>query len=126
MINYRYKKDFGDIGESIVLKNYLDNNYKLLNKNVFFRGAELDIVFEKDNTIHFVEVKTVHMNSKKGISAEDNWTKNKQKHMRKGIEFYLYKYKLSNYKIQIDLACVYLKENCVLNNIKIYKNIILE
>ncbi|MDI9355118.1 MAG: hypothetical protein QM532_02870 [Cyanobium sp. MAG06] len=46
--------------------------------------------------------------------------------MRKGIEFYIYKYKLSEYKLQIDLACVYLKSKSELDKMNIYRNIILD
>ena len=122
----RYKKDFGDIGENIAIRHYLGKGYKLLNRNVFFRGAELDIIFEKDATIYFIEVKTVNKDNNKGIKAEDNWTKMKQRNMRKGIEFYLYKYKLADYKIQIDLACVYIINGTELQELKIYENIILD
>ncbi|MDI9355117.1 MAG: YraN family protein [Cyanobium sp. MAG06] len=68
----RYKKDTGDIGENIVIRHYIEDGYRLLHRNVFFRGAELDIVFEKDNTVYFVEVKTVLTNNYKGLTGEDN------------------------------------------------------
>ena len=54
------KMSFGRIGEYVAEKFLIANNYKILQKNVYFREGELDIVAFEIITqeIVFVEVKT--------------------------------------------------------------------
>lgn len=47
----------GRRGEELALKEYLKRGYKLLDRNVYFRGGEIDLILKKKNTIVFVEVK---------------------------------------------------------------------
>ncbi|MEO0271430.1 MAG: YraN family protein [candidate division WOR-3 bacterium] len=47
----------GHKGEDLVLKEYFKKGYKLLDRNVYFRGGEIDLILKKDNLIVFVEVK---------------------------------------------------------------------
>jgi len=47
----------GRRGEDLALKQYLKKGYKLLDRNVYFRGGEIDLILKKKKLIVFVEVK---------------------------------------------------------------------
>ena len=76
----------------------------------------------------FVEVKTMDINNKEGLTPEDNWTKSKQRKFKRGVELYLSKHKLWNdeIKIRLDLFCVYLNSKENTHTHKVYENVIIE
>lgn len=53
-----YNKDLGKLGEEIAVKYLQKHGYKIINRNVYFRCGEIDIITEKDDVLYFVEVKT--------------------------------------------------------------------
>ncbi|MBP3708246.1 MAG: YraN family protein [Clostridia bacterium] len=113
------KKVFGSIGEQISCKYLINNNYKIIEKNFFFRGGEIDIIafdIEK-NELVFFEVKT-RSSIKYGVPAE-SVTKTKIHHILKGIKFYVYKNRLENLNIRIDVLELYYSQNkFLINHIK--------
>lgn len=54
------KTEFGKIGESITCKYLCQNHYKIIDKNYYYKGGEIDIIaYDEDkNEIVFIEVKT--------------------------------------------------------------------
>ncbi len=48
----------GNIAEQKAVKYLLDNNFKILEQNFYSRFGEIDIVATKQDTLHFVEVKS--------------------------------------------------------------------
>lgn len=38
------KTEFGKIGESITCKYLFQNHYKIIDKNYYYRGGEIDII----------------------------------------------------------------------------------
>ena len=103
-------KQLGKLGEGIA-QGYLENKgYKILDKNYSFRIAfspqkgEIDIIAKKQDTICFVEVKTL----KKGffpISPEEKVNFSKQRKLIKTAETWLTKNKIPlNKKWQIDVV----------------------
>lgn len=125
MYNEKHNKNIGFIGENLAAKYYEDKGYIIKDRNTFLRGGEIDIIAEKDNTLFFIEVKTVIQGK---INAIDNFTDRKAKNMKRAIELYLYKNKI-NANIQIDLVCITLKdekEDAKDFKIEVFQNIILE
>lgn len=51
------KKEEGRKGEEKVLREYIKRGYKLLERNTYFRGGEIDLILKKNNLIVFIEVK---------------------------------------------------------------------
>ncbi len=51
------KLEEGKKGEDIVLKEYFKRGFKLLDRNIYFRGGEIDLILKKGNLIVFIEVK---------------------------------------------------------------------
>lgn len=51
-------KNIGNKGESLAEQYLLDKGYKILDRNVYMRKAELDIIAKDGDTLVFVEVKT--------------------------------------------------------------------
>lgn len=49
--------DFGKKAEEFIAKKYIKNGYKILERNWFFRPAEIDIIAIRDNILAIVEVK---------------------------------------------------------------------
>jgi putative endonuclease len=126
----RHNKNLGDKGEEIVKLRYIKEGWSLLNEKVTYRNSELDLVFVRGETILFVEVKTIEWGNQEGLRPEDNFTYSKQKHLKRGVEAYLFKNKVNMKSIQIDLACVTHDGSRVGESgewrIKIFPNIILE
>ena len=74
-------------GENIAASYFLEKGYKLVKKNFTIRGWEIDLIFEKDNLLLFVEVKVVD-------SVDDIFwyiTKRKIKYLKKTIFSFLAK-----------------------------------
>lgn len=113
------KKFFGTIGEGISCKYLINNNYKIVERNFFFRGGEIDIIaFDVEkNELVFFEVKT-RSSTKYGMPAE-SVTKMKVHHILRGIKFYVYKNRLENMNIRVDVLELYYSQNkFLINHIK--------
>lgn len=146
-----HNKNFGWNGESLAKKYYEQKGWSFIAQNLTEKGSEIDLIMqrtveedtEKNQVSHeksnnrpdnmpvellFVEVKSMEVNNKDNLTPEDNFTKSKQRFLRRGIELYLSKNKLhnKNINIRIDLACVYYHRSENKHTIKVYENIILE
>ena len=53
------RKEVGDLGESVVCEYLKRHGFKIRDRNIAKKTGELDIIAEKENTLHFVEVKTI-------------------------------------------------------------------
>jgi Holliday junction resolvase-like predicted endonuclease len=126
--NNLYNKEFGKKGEDLIRNLYSKKNFECIHQNLYFKGSELDLVFLKEKEIHFVEVKTIKIISHvTHILPEDNFTWQKQKHFKRGIEIFLAKNRqYRDYEIKITLACVYHQERAGQWSVKLYENLILE
>lgn len=95
----------GKIGEDIACQYLIENNYQILERNFECRQGELDIIVKDKNEIVFIEVKT-RTNNKYGSPIE-SITYLKQKHIIRSIQYYLYKRKLENEFVRIDVMEIY-------------------
>ena len=107
----------GKEGEDIATKFLERSGYKILDRNFITKQGEIDIIAKDKAEYVFIEVKT-RKNTKYGrpIDAID---KNKIKHIRKAISYYLYINKLENKFIRIDVIEVkYIENKIYINHIK--------
>ena len=96
------------MGEKIA-QTYLQLiGFKIVDCNFRIKEGEIDIIAEKSNIIHFVEVKT---RKNKYIMARQSIGNQKCNHIWKVAEYYLYKKKIINVECQIDAIEVYIEEN---------------
>lgn len=68
------------------------NGFRILDRNVYNRFGEIDIIAFRDNVIHFVEVKSA-MSYEQAIN---NITPSKLQKLGRTIQFYLQKKKLNS------------------------------
>lgn len=105
----------GNIGERIA-KIYLQiNGFEILKCNFRTKFGEIDIIAKKNNYIHFVEVKT---RTKNIIEGRESINTNKENHIWKTAEYFIYKNKIQDIGIQFDAIEVYIeKEQWIINYI---------
>ena len=53
------RKEVGAIGEKVAAEYLMRHGFSIRDRNIVKKTGELDIIAEKENTLHFVEVKTV-------------------------------------------------------------------
>lgn len=113
------KTEFGKIGEDIACKYLIKNNYKIIQRNFYYKGGEIDIIaydVEK-NEIVFCEVKT-RANKNYG-SPSDAVDTNKVKHIKKGMKIYLHIKGWENKFVRVDVLELFYRENkFYLNHLK--------
>lgn len=101
-------KQFGYLGEKIG-KFYLQiNQFQILKCNFMCRFGEIDIIAKKNNCIHFIEVKTRKNNK---IEAREAIDYNKEEHIWKTAEYFMYINKITNIEVQFDAIEIYISEN---------------
>ncbi len=106
----------GRQGEEAATK-YLENlGYEILYNNFRCGQGEIDIIAKDEEEIVFIEVKT--RTSKKYGEAREAVNNQKQKHIKRAASYYLYKNKLEEAFVRIDVIEVYIK-----NDIKIIKHV---
>jgi len=54
-MNTKYK---GNLAEKKAIRFLEKNDFKIIDKNFYFKGGEIDIIAFKNNTLHFIEVKS--------------------------------------------------------------------
>ncbi|NLB82314.1 MAG: YraN family protein [Clostridiaceae bacterium] len=86
----KHNKRLGEFGERQATKYYKKKRYKILTKNYYVKGGEIDIIVQKGEYIVFVEVKT-RSASQFGNPAEAV-TFYKRQRMIKAAKIYLQKH----------------------------------
>ncbi|PIZ76596.1 YraN family protein [Candidatus Peregrinibacteria bacterium CG_4_10_14_0_2_um_filter_38_24] len=121
------KMSFGRIGEYVAEKFLIANNYKILQKNVYFREGELDIVAFEIITqeIVFVEVKTRSSNLF-GEPEESVTHEKKIKILKAAIKFLNLAREIRHKSWRIDVIAVKLTKERKFLGLKHFKNILNE
>lgn len=114
-----FRQEIGKWGENLACKYLEENNYKIIERNFLCRQGEIDIIARDimKEEIVFIEVKT-RSNFKYGNPAEAV-NKQKQKHIKRTVKYYIYKNHIKHIAIRIDAIEVYIQQkNCRINHIK--------
>jgi putative endonuclease len=123
------KRKIGDIGEDIVAKKLTGEGHVLVERNYWRPWGEIDLVTQKGNTLHFVEVKSVSREapfSGGGIRPEENMHEGKIRRLHRAIQTYLLEKKVPEAKPwQLDLACVYIDFANKKSKVELMENIVL-
>lgn len=149
------KKKIGPLGEELVVKFLMKRGYKIVDRNYRRPWGELDIVAQKKNKIHFVEVKALsgqvvkqnvtpetaphltkremvlnyikHAPPKDWLRPEDNMSRNKTLRLSRIIQTYLMgKHVSSETSWQFDVATVLIDNEKKVARINLLEDIILE
>lgn len=122
----------GEVGESIACRYLESKGFRVVERNHTRKWGEIDIVAEKKDIIHFVEVKSVKRNDVESVSVEreairpeENMTEDKIVKLRRVITTYLAENKAENRVWRCDLVCVYMDVSNKKARVKMLDNIIL-
>ena len=101
------KQAFGKKGEEIAVEYLENNSYKIIEKNFSCRQGEIDIIAYDliANELVFVEVKS--RNNFSYGSPSDSVNFNKQKHIIKVAEFYVFKNNICDVAIRFDVVEIF-------------------
>jgi len=90
------KRKVGDLGEDIACKFLEKHGFKIVERNYLRKWGELDIVAKKDDTIRFIEVKSINRHTisngthvTNSYRPEDNMHPWKLKRLGRAIQTYL-------------------------------------
>ena len=123
----------GEIGENLAVKFLMKHDFSILDRNYTKKWGEIDIHPEKENKIHFVEVKSVARETLKYVThetldqykPEDNMHPWKLKRLARTIQTYILSKKLDEKEWQVNLVVVFLSLKDKNAKIKVVKDIIL-
>jgi putative endonuclease len=124
--------EIGKIGENITKEFLMKQGFNILDQNYQIRYGELDIVAQKDNVLHCIEVKSIKVRDCNHVSnlvirPEDNLTYSKWQKICVTLESYLkHKNIPSEVQYQIDLACVYIDTEKREGRVKLLQNVYKE
>ncbi|MBE6020599.1 MAG: YraN family protein [Clostridiales bacterium] len=98
MNRYNIKK--GKWGEDKAEAFLKKKGYSIIERNYRCRWGEIDIIAERDGTIHFVEVKT--RTSDRFGSPLEAVTHEKMHHIMRTAQYYIYRNSLEKYEMSLD------------------------
>lgn len=104
-----FKQEIGKEGENLASTYLEKREYKIIERNFTCKQGEIDIIALDKKELVFIEVKT-RTNLNYGLPKEAvDYVK--KKHLRKAIEYYLYKNSIKDMYIRIDVIEVYMYKN---------------
>ncbi len=98
----------GISGEAMAVHYFMENGYRILHQNWRYEHWEVDIIAEKQNILHFIEVKT--RRTKKYGFPEDNVDKKKIRNLINAASEYLYQDQQWQ-RIQFDILSITMMKN---------------
>ncbi len=127
-----HNKEIGRIGESLVERFLVNQGFLIRARNYWQKWGEIDIIAEKNDKLHFVEVKTVSHETKQALElavTHGTWRPEEQVHreklnrMARTIETYLGENQITK-AWQIDVAAVRLVPRETYSTINYIENVI--
>ncbi|NMT63998.1 YraN family protein [Marinobacter orientalis] len=103
------RKATGNQAEEVAARYLMSRGIRILERNVFSRGGEIDLVGVDDGTLVFFEVRFRGRGSLTG--AAESITPTKQKRLIKAASFYLHKHGLWHSYSRIDVVAIAPGEN---------------
>lgn len=104
------RKELGQYGERLALKQYERGGYTLLVQNYRCRLGEIDLILCKDTTIIFVEVRT--KTTLAYGAPEETITPRKKRKIRIVSQIFLQQHThFLNYNFQYDVVSIFLQLN---------------
>lgn len=132
--NRTEKRKLGDIGENIACDSLQRKGFEIVERNYLRKWGEIDIVAKKDNVIHFVEVKSVSVQSVVSDESvphvtdnhrpEDNMHPWKLKRLSRAMQTYLLEKKL-DCDWQLDLITVKIDRENRKAKVEMIENVII-
>ena len=122
------KQNVGNIGENIACRFLEKRGFRVVERNYRKKWGEIDIIAEKDNILHFVEVKTnrVDFSESLGYRPEESVRLWKKQRMSRAIRTYFAERRIPDDKeFEIDVAAVLLDPRRKKAMIKFIKNVLL-
>lgn len=122
------KQKIGDLGEKICCRFLKKHGFDIKTRNYRKKWGEIDIVAEKDNILHFIEVKTIVSRVTNSFDVhlpEENVHYWKQKRLARAVQTYLLENKIPDEtEYQIDIMAVFLDFKTKKAKIRITRNVI--
>ena len=122
------KQSVGNVGENIACRFLEKRGFRIVERNYRKKWGEIDIIAEKDNILHFVEVKTnrVDFSESLGYRPEESVRLWKKQRMSRAIRTYFAERRIPDDKeFEIDVAAVLLYPRRKKAMIKFIKNVLL-
>ncbi len=123
------RKDIGDLGERVACEYLRRAGFTINNRNVSGKMGELDIVAEKGNTLHFIEVKSLKCKSfpnkelNEGYHPANNLHTKKVRKVVRTAEWFVACAKWKGVW-QVDAALVWLRDRDGLARVSYYPQIL--
>ena len=115
------KGQTGKLGENLA-KNFLKaKGYRILEQNFRSTLGEIDLITKKDQTLHFIEVKT-RIGLSKGFPYEAVNSR-KRGHLIRSLQVYQKKNKLKDEKLSLDVISIVLNQDQSVNKLDFYESI---
>jgi len=117
----------GVSGEDVAMKHLVKLKYKILERNYRKKWGEIDIIAQKKDILHFVEVKSVScVTDFDEYLPEENIRIFKKQRLKRTINTYLAEKNVSGETdFQIDIMAVYLNPETGENKIRFLEDVIL-
>jgi len=126
------KQKVGKIGEDIICRFLMKQDFQIIERNYWKKWGEIDIIAKKSNILHFVEVKTVSYKNLESViyetdkhRPEENVHPWKLKKLSRVIQTYLLEKDIIDIDWRFDVAAVYLDMANKKAKVKLLENIIL-
>jgi len=116
-------KEIGQTGEKVAKKWLKKQGFYIIETNFRNKIGEIDIIAEKDNIYHFVEVKSVAGIKDNVFYPEDRVNYKKRTKLKQLANSYLNYKNLKDTDWQIDIASVYLNTKTRRARVEFFENI---
>lgn len=114
-------QSLGFYGEQLAVNYLSEHSYSIVERNFRTRMGEIDVIAQKANTLHFVEVKT-RIGTIKGMPYEAV-TPTKIRHLMKAAQSYVLLNQKTGDKLSLDVISIILDSQRNLTSLRHYENI---
>ncbi|MFH0818452.1 MAG: YraN family protein [Patescibacteria group bacterium] len=120
-----YNQQFGKVGEAIATKYLISKKFNIIETNFFTKWGEIDIVAERDNRLHFIEVKT-RATLRYG-RPEQAVTRSKYQKAKRAVTIYLRQHpEHLQFIYQIDILAIIYSSYNNQARVRFFENILLK